>query len=67
MKTVLMVLAGIGAFVLLGAVVLPFLGWLLHTLAWVAAGVLVIGAGVFVARKVGGGAEHADELTTPRP
>ena len=49
-----MVLAGIGALVVLGTVVLPLVGWLLHSLGWIVAGVLVIGGGVWLAKRIGG-------------
>lgn len=49
-----MVLAAIGAVVLLTGVVLPVLGWLVGALAWVAAGALVIGGGVWAYRRLSG-------------
>ena len=53
MRITVMVLAGIGALVVLGAVVLPLVGWLLHALGWVVAGALVIGGGIWLAKRVG--------------
>lgn len=52
MKIVLWVLAAVAAIVLLGGVVLPVVAWLLHSLAWVVAGALVIGGGIWVAKKI---------------
>lgn len=54
MRIALLVLAGIGAIVVLTGVVLPVLGWLIGTLAWVAAGALVIGGGVWAYRRMSG-------------
>ncbi len=63
MKIVVMVLAGIGAVVLLGGVVVPLVGWLLGMLGWIAAGVLVIGGGVLLARRVRGPKDGAPVVT----
>ena len=54
MKIALLVLAGIGAIVVLTGVVLPVLGWLIGALAWVAAGALLIGGGIWAYRRLNG-------------
>jgi hypothetical protein len=54
MKIVVWVLVGIGALVLLGGVVLPLVHWLLGALGWLIASALVIGGGIWLAKRVGG-------------
>ncbi|WP_143105425.1 DUF4175 domain-containing protein [Pseudonocardia ammonioxydans] len=54
MRIALLVLAGIGAIVVLTGVVLPVLGWLIGSLAWVAAGALLIGGGIWAYRRLSG-------------
>lgn len=54
MRIALLVLAGIGAIVVLTGVVLPVLGWLIGSLAWVAAGALLIGGGIWAYRSFSG-------------
>jgi hypothetical protein len=65
MKIVVMVLAGIGAVVLIGGVVVPLIGWLLGVLGWIVAGALVIGGGVLVAKRLGSGKDRAPVVTGP--
>ncbi|HEY2223899.1 hypothetical protein [Actinomycetospora sp.] len=57
MKIVVWVLVGIGALVLLGGVVLPLVHWLLGALGWLIAGALVIGGGIWLAKRAGGSKE----------
>ena len=57
MKIVVWVLVGIGAIVLLGGVVLPLVQWLLGALGWLIASALVIGGGIWLAKRVGGSRE----------
>lgn len=57
MKILLWVLVGIAAIALLGGVVLPLVGWVLHALGWVLAPLVVIGGGVWVAKKISNGRE----------
>jgi hypothetical protein len=57
MKIVVWVLAAVGALVLLGAVVLPLVHWLLGALLWLVPGVLVVGGGIWLARRAGRGGE----------
>lgn len=54
MRIALLVLAGIGAIVVLTGVVLPVLGWLIGSLAWIAAGALLVGGGVWTYRRLSG-------------
>ncbi|MDN5916265.1 MAG: hypothetical protein L0I76_14385 [Pseudonocardia sp.] len=54
MRIAVLVLAGIGAIVVLTGVVLPVLGWLIGSLAWVAAGALLIGGGIWAYRRLSG-------------
>ncbi|MFP5071399.1 hypothetical protein ACLFMI_17275 [Pseudonocardia nantongensis] len=54
MRIALLVLAGIGAIVVLTGVVLPVLGWLIGSLAWLAAGALLIGGGIWAYRRLSG-------------
>ncbi|MBC3192224.1 hypothetical protein H7X46_14255 [Pseudonocardia sp. C8] len=54
MRIAVLVLAGIGAIVVLTGVVLPVLGWLVGSLAWLAAGALLVGGGVWAYRRVSG-------------
>lgn len=61
MRIVLWVLGGVAAIALLGGVVFPVLAWLLHALGWVVASVLVVGGGVWVARRVGRGRESVTD------
>ncbi|MDL5157911.1 hypothetical protein [Actinomycetospora termitidis] len=51
MKIVVWILVGIGALVLLGGVVLPLVHWLLGALGWLIAGALVIGGGMWLAKR----------------
>lgn len=53
MKIVVWVLVGIGALVVLGGVVLPLVHWLLGALGWLIAGALVIGGGIWLAKRAG--------------
>jgi hypothetical protein len=53
MKIVVWVLVGIGALVILGGVVLPLVHWLLGALGWLIAGALVIGGGIWLAKRAG--------------
>ncbi|WP_285589764.1 hypothetical protein [Actinomycetospora sp. NBRC 106378] len=53
MKIVVWILVGVGALVLLGGVVLPLVHWLLGALGWLIAGVLVIGGGIWLAKRAG--------------
>ncbi|MCD2190945.1 MULTISPECIES: hypothetical protein [Actinomycetospora] len=53
MKIVVWILVGIGALVLLGGVVLPLVHWLLGALGWLIAGALVIGGGIWLAKRAG--------------
>jgi hypothetical protein len=53
MKIVVWVLVGIGALVLLGGVVIPLVHWLLGALGWLIAGALVIGGGMWLAKRGG--------------
>lgn len=67
MKILLWVLAGIVAIALLGGVVLPVVGWLLHALGWVIAPLVVVGGGIWVAKKIGDGRDrvkHDDAAVT---
>ena len=66
MKIVVWVLAGIGALVLLGGVVLPLVQWLLGALGWLIAGALVIGGGIWLAKRVGGTREVDAPQDLPR-
>jgi hypothetical protein len=63
MKIVVWVLVGIGALVLLGGVVIPLVHWLLGALGWLIAGALVIGGGIWLAKRAGarGEVESSDE------
>jgi hypothetical protein len=65
MKIVVMVLAGIGAVVLIGGVVVPLIGWLLGVLGWIVAGALVIGGGVLLAKRLGGAKDRAPVVSGP--
>jgi hypothetical protein len=51
MKIVVWVLVGIGALVVLGGVVLPLVHWLLGALLWVVPAALVVGGGIWLARR----------------
>jgi hypothetical protein len=51
MKIVVWVLVGIGALVLVGGVVLPLVHWLLGALLWVVPAALVVGGGIWLARR----------------
>lgn len=67
MKIVVWVLIGIGALVLLGGVVIPLVHWLLGALGWLIAGALVIGGGIWLAKRAGsrrevGSSEEAQRL-----
>ncbi|HEY2195181.1 MAG TPA: hypothetical protein VGH76_23185 [Actinomycetospora sp.] len=53
MKIVVWVLVGIGALVVLGGIVLPLVHWLLGALGWLIAGALVIGGGIWLAKRAG--------------
>jgi hypothetical protein len=53
MKIVVWVLVGIGALVVLGGVVLPLVHFLLGALGWLIAGALVIGGGIWLAKRAG--------------
>jgi hypothetical protein len=53
MKIVVWVLVGIGALVLLGGVVIPLVHFLLGTLGWLIAGALVVGGGIWLAKRAG--------------
>jgi hypothetical protein len=53
MKIVVWVLVGIGALVLLGGVVIPLVHFLLGALGWLVAGALVIGGGIWLAKRAG--------------
>ncbi len=53
MKIVVWVLVGIGALVLLGGVVIPLVHFLLGALGWLIAGALVIGGGIWLAKRAG--------------
>ena len=61
MKIVVWVLVGIGALVLLGGVVIPLVHWLLGALGWLIAGALVIGGGMWLAKRGGAHKEVASE------
>jgi hypothetical protein len=67
MKIVVWVLVGIGALVLLGGVVIPLVHFLLGALGWLIAGALVIGGGIWLAKRAGshgevGSADEAQRL-----
>ena len=51
MKILVWVLAGIGALVLVGGVVLPLVSWLLGALVWLVPAALVVGGGVWLVRS----------------
>jgi hypothetical protein len=51
MKIVVWVLVGIGALVVLGGVVLPLVHWLLGALLWAVPAALVVGGGIWLARR----------------
>ncbi len=53
MKIVVWVLVGIGALVLLGGVVIPLVHFLLGALGWLIATALVIGGGIWLAKRAG--------------
>ncbi|HWN26024.1 MAG TPA: hypothetical protein VNP37_03575 [Actinomycetospora sp.] len=51
MRILVWVLVGIGAVVLLGGVVLPLVQWLLGALVWLVPAALVVGGGVWLAKR----------------
>ncbi|GLZ44222.1 hypothetical protein Acsp06_04070 [Actinomycetospora sp. NBRC 106375] len=51
MKVVLWILAGIGAVVLIGGVVLPVVHWLLGAALWLLPAALIVGGGIWLARR----------------
>ncbi|HSK58897.1 MAG TPA: hypothetical protein VK935_07585 [Actinomycetospora sp.] len=51
MRILVWVLVGIGALVLLGGVVLPVVQWLLGALVWLVPAALVVGGGVWLAKR----------------
>jgi undecaprenyl pyrophosphate phosphatase UppP len=51
MRILVWVLVGIGAVVLLGGVVLPLVSWLLGALVWLVPAALVVGGGVWLAKR----------------
>jgi hypothetical protein len=51
MRILVWVLVGIGAVVLLGGVVLPIVQWLLGALVWLVPAALVVGGGVWLAKR----------------
>jgi hypothetical protein len=53
MRILVWVLVGIGAVVLLGGVVLPLVQWLLGALVWMVPAALVVGGGVWLAKRAG--------------
>jgi hypothetical protein len=65
MKTVVWILAGIGALVLIGGVVLPLVHWLLGALLWLVPAALVVGGGIWLARRAGRSQVGASQ-ETPR-
>ncbi|MEJ2870110.1 hypothetical protein WCD74_20240 [Actinomycetospora sp. OC33-EN08] len=62
MKIVVWILVGIGTLVLLGGVVLPLVHWLLGALGWLIAGALVIGGGLWLAKR----AQSRGEVAPPQ-
>lgn len=66
MKIVVWVLVGIGALVLLGGVVLPIVHWLLGALVWLVPAALVVGGGIWLARRAGRRGEVRSSSDTPR-
>jgi len=66
MRIVVWVLVGIGALVLLGGVVLPLVQWLLGALLWLVPAALVVGGGIWLARRAGDRKEVGGPTDTPR-
>jgi undecaprenyl pyrophosphate phosphatase UppP len=51
MRIVVWVLVGIGALVVVGGVVLPLVQWLLGALVWLVPAALVVGGGIWLAKR----------------
>jgi hypothetical protein len=66
MKTVVWILVGVGALVLIGGVVLPLVHWLLGALLWLVPAALVVGGGIWLARRAGRRSEVGASHDTPR-